>query len=100
MNRVRELFPAPAYNQLIELPEKRCKRFSGTGGSENQRMRATRDRRPSRLLRGAWLAGRLPEPPLDERMKPCCHAFSSRHIMGQRSPGLENTPKLLRSPFE
>src|SRR2546423_930583 len=70
VHRIRQRFLEPAYDQLIQLPEKRCQSLSRPRRSENQSMRSTGDRRPSHSLRITRRAESFLEPPSYQRMKP------------------------------
>src|SRR6266576_5469550 len=103
MDGIGERFLCSARDQLIELPQERGKSLSGAGWSEDERVLATGNGRPSPLLRITRLAERLLEPLADERMKSCESGRTSRHDTARQMPGdrvLEHPPQLLRPPLE
>src|SRR4029079_9841484 len=69
VNGVRERSRAAVDDEIVQLPEKRGQRLSGTRWCQNQGVSAARNRRPDLLLRSARLAEGLVKPLPDERME-------------------------------
>src|SRR6266498_3117065 len=73
MYRVAEWLFQPSDNQCIELPEKCCKRLSGSCRRKDERVLSYRDCRPALSLRVTGFAQRIGKPLSDYRVKAAHH---------------------------